>query len=211
MPSSSIALAVAIAAAQAAPSAVSLQPSSATLTDTTTAGTVVASATVTNSDGSTASSCNLSSSNSLYKGNGCKIVTARDLTAADVGAHNAIISAEAMPQTSAPGTIVCAPGSAAAKYCTGGAAALQWHGHQFGFYQPATPGGEKGNFSLTLDGQPASCGGTVGEWSGFELAIDSGGQLYMQSFDNGSPGWSTYDDSGSDTCFQNYGETPPAL
>ena len=206
-----LALALAIAA-QVVPASISLQPSGTIqLADNAQAGTLVSTATVKNSDGSTAAACNLTSSMpSLFAVAGCKIVTARALSKTDDGSYNATITAWPL-QTSAAGTIACAPGSAPAQYCKPNASALQWQGHTFAFLQPATVAAEKGNYTLQLDGKAASCGGTVGEWSGFELAIDVKGQLYMQSFDNGSPGWSTYGDRGTDACFGNYGETPPSL
>ena len=120
----SLTLAIA-AVAQMQLASVTLAVNNTDLPDNSPAGTAVAMATVKYSDGSKGP-CYLTSSDSMLTGNGCNIVTARALTKADDGTHNAVITAWVM---SPPGTIICAPGTPAAKYCTPNAAALQWRGH----------------------------------------------------------------------------------
>jgi hypothetical protein len=133
------------------------------------------------------------------------------MSQADDGAYQATISAQPLPPSSAPGTIVCAPNSA--KYCTGNAAQLTWQGHTFAF-EPADVNNQQagGNYSIVLDGKDASCGNTLGQWTGYELAIDTKGQLHLRINPTAAtPSWAEYDNTGSDTCFTNYGETPPIL
>jgi hypothetical protein len=75
------------------PVAISLSPASATIPDNTSAGTVIATANVTMSDGSQFKGTLTTSNTSLFAISGMNIVTARALTAADDGTFSTVITA----------------------------------------------------------------------------------------------------------------------
>jgi len=76
-----------------APIAITLNPASATIPDNAPAGTVIASANVTMSDGSQFSGIMTTSDTNFFAISGNNIITARALTAADDGAHFTSITA----------------------------------------------------------------------------------------------------------------------
>lgn len=80
------------------PSSIALSPSSIQIQDNATGGSIVSRATVTMSDGSTASNCTLSTSDtSYYTISGMNVVLAHGLSQADDGQHNTVISVVSCP------------------------------------------------------------------------------------------------------------------
>ena len=75
------------------PTAITVSPASATIADNAPAGTLVASASVTMSDGSQFTGTLTTSNTNLFAISGLNIVTARALTAADDGAFSTLITA----------------------------------------------------------------------------------------------------------------------
>ena len=75
------------------PTAITLSPASATIADNAPAGTLVATANVTMSDGSQFKGTLTTSNTNLFAISGMNIVTARALTAADDGAYSTVITA----------------------------------------------------------------------------------------------------------------------
>jgi hypothetical protein len=75
------------------PTAITLSPASATIPDNAPAGTVIATANVTMSDGSQFKGTVTSSNTDLFTISGLNIVTARALTPADDGARSTVVTA----------------------------------------------------------------------------------------------------------------------
>lgn len=80
------------------PTSIALSPASIQIQDNAAGGSIVSRATVTMSDGSTAASCTLSTSNSAYyQVSGMNIVLAHGLSSADDGQHNTDIAVVSCP------------------------------------------------------------------------------------------------------------------
>jgi hypothetical protein len=77
----------------ATPTAITLSPASPTIPDVTPAGTVIATANVTMSDGSQFQGTLMSSDTNFFAISGLNIVTARAVTSADDGMHSTVITA----------------------------------------------------------------------------------------------------------------------
>ena len=75
------------------PVAIALSPASVTIADNAPAGTVIATATVTMSDGSQFTGTMTTSDTNLFAISGHNIVTSRAFTSADDGAHSTVITA----------------------------------------------------------------------------------------------------------------------
>jgi hypothetical protein len=80
------------------PVSIALSPSSPQIQDTATGGSIVSTATVTMSDGSTNANCTLSTSvPAYYQISGLNVVLAHNLAQADDGQHNTVISVVSCP------------------------------------------------------------------------------------------------------------------
>jgi len=75
------------------PTAITLSPASATMADNAPAGTLIATATVTMSDGSQFKGTLTTSDTNFFAISGHNIITARGFTSADDGAHSTVITA----------------------------------------------------------------------------------------------------------------------
>jgi hypothetical protein len=75
------------------PTAITLSPASATIPDNAPAGTAIATASVTMSDGSQFAGTLTTSDTNFFAISGLKIVTARAYTSADDGTHSTVITA----------------------------------------------------------------------------------------------------------------------
>ncbi len=82
----------------ATPTAITLSPASPTIPDNSPAGTVIATANVTMSDGSQFQGTLMSSDTNFFAISGLNIVTARAVTSADNGLHSTVITATQVGQ-----------------------------------------------------------------------------------------------------------------
>jgi hypothetical protein len=82
----------------ATPTAITVSPASPTIPDNTPAGTVIATAKVTMSDGSQFHGTLMSSDTNFFAISGLNIVTARAVTSADDGLHSTVITATQLGQ-----------------------------------------------------------------------------------------------------------------